>query len=138
MVRVLQGLVSVAGRIALSAIFLMSTLGYKIPNFNSAAQLMASKGIPAPRLMLVGAIVFLIVGSLSVIAGYKTRFGAALILVFLVLASYYFQFLDALRSQGPAGADDPFHEEPVYDGGYALHHCQRSGGVQPRFQARRT
>ena len=90
MVRVLQGLVSVAGRIALSAIFLMSTLGYKIPNFHSAAQLMASKGIPAPRLMLVGAIVFLIVGSLSVIAGYKTRFGAALILVFLVLASYYF------------------------------------------------
>ena len=90
MVRVLQGLVSVAGRIALSAIFLMSTLGYKIPNFNSAAQLIASKGIPAPRLMLVGAIVFLIVGSLSVIAGYKTRFGAALILVFLVLASYYF------------------------------------------------
>ena len=90
MVRVLQGLVSVAGRIALSAIFLMSTLGYKIPNFNSAAQLMTSKGIPAPRLMLVGAIVFLIVGSLSVIAGYKTRFGAALILVFLVLASYYF------------------------------------------------
>ena len=90
MVRVLQGLVSVAGRIALAAIFLMSTLGYKIPNFNGAAQLMASKGIPAPRLMLVGAIVFLIVGSLSVIAGYKTRFGAALILVFLVLASYYF------------------------------------------------
>ena len=36
MVRVLQGLVSVTGRIALSAIFLMSTLGYKIPNFNSA------------------------------------------------------------------------------------------------------
>ena len=40
--------------------------------------------------MLVGAIVFLIVGSLSVIAGHKTQFGAALILVFLVLASYYF------------------------------------------------
>ena len=37
MVRVLQGLVSVAGRIALSAIFLISTLGYKIPNFNGAA-----------------------------------------------------------------------------------------------------
>ena len=33
---------------------------------------------------------FLIVGSSSVIAGYKTRFGATLILVFLVLASYYF------------------------------------------------
>ena len=68
----------------------MSTLGYKIPNFNGAAQLMASQGIPAPRLMLVGAIVFLIVGSLSLIVGYRARFGAVLILVFLVLASYYF------------------------------------------------
>jgi len=93
---VLQGLVSVAGRIALAAIFLMSTLGYKIPNFNGAAQLMASQGIPAPRLMLVGAIVFLIVGSLSLIVGYRARFGAVLILVFLVLASYYFHNFWAL------------------------------------------
>jgi len=96
LVRVLQGLVSVAGRIALAAIFLMSTLGYKIPNFNGAAQLMASQGIPAPRLMLVGAIVFLIVGSLSLIVGYRARFGAVLILVFLVLASYYFHNFWAL------------------------------------------
>ena len=96
LVRVLQGLVSVAGRIALAAIFLMSTLGYKIPNFNGAAQLMASQGIPAPRLMLVGAIVFLIVGSLSLIVGYRARFGAVLNLVFLVLASYYFHNFWAL------------------------------------------
>ena len=96
MVRVLQGLVSVAGRIALAAIFLMSTLGYMIPSFNGAAQLMASQGIPAPRLMLVGAIVFLIVGSLSLIVGYRARFGAALIFVFLVLASYYFHNFWAL------------------------------------------
>jgi putative oxidoreductase len=40
--------------------------------------------------MLAGAIVFLVVGSLSVIAGYKARIGAVLLLTFLVLASYYF------------------------------------------------
>lgn len=90
MVRFLQGIVSVLGRVALAAIFLMSTLGNKIPNFNSVAQYMASEGVPAPRVMLVGAIVFLIVGSLSIIVGYKARIGAALVLVFLVLATYYF------------------------------------------------
>jgi putative oxidoreductase len=40
--------------------------------------------------MLVGAIVFLIAGSLSVIVGYQARIGAGLLLVFLLLATYYF------------------------------------------------
>ena len=40
--------------------------------------------------MLVGAIVFLIAGSISVITGFKARIGAALLLVFLLLATYYF------------------------------------------------
>ena len=51
---------------------------------------MAFMGVPAPQFMLVGAIVFLIAGSLSVIAGYQARIGAVLLLTFLVLASYYF------------------------------------------------
>src|SRR5206468_5676292 len=45
---------------------------------------------PAPQFLLVGAIVFLIVGSVSVIVGYKARIGAALLLTFLVLSTYYF------------------------------------------------
>ena len=40
--------------------------------------------------MLVGAIVFLIAGSVSVILGYRARIGAALLLVFLVLATYFY------------------------------------------------
>jgi putative oxidoreductase len=40
--------------------------------------------------MLVGAIVFLIAGSLSVVLGFKARVGATLLLIFLVLATYYF------------------------------------------------
>jgi putative oxidoreductase len=90
MVPVLQGVLSVLGRVALSTIFLLSAVGNKIPNFDAMKGVMASKGMPAPGLMLVGAIVFLIAGSLSVIVGYKARIGAFLLLVFLVLASYYF------------------------------------------------
>jgi putative oxidoreductase len=51
---------------------------------------MSSEGVPAPQIMLVGAIVFLIVGSVSIILGYKARIGAGLLLVFLVLATYFF------------------------------------------------
>jgi putative oxidoreductase len=90
MPRTLQGVVAVLGRALLCTIFLLSAVGNKIPNFRAVAGAMAGEGVPAPQVMLVGAIVFLIAGSLSVILGYRARIGAALLLVFLVLVTYYF------------------------------------------------
>ena len=40
--------------------------------------------------MLAGAILLLVVGSLSVVVGYKARFGASVLLVFLALTTYCF------------------------------------------------
>ncbi len=74
----------------LCTIFLLAAVTNDIPNFGRTAGFMASEGVPAPRVMLAGAIVFLIAGSLSIILGYKARIGAALLLVFLVLATYFF------------------------------------------------
>ena len=90
MPRTVQGIVAVLGRILLCTIFLMSTVGNKIPNFQAVAGYMAREGVPAPQVLLAGAIVFLIAGSLSVILGYRARIGAGLLLVFLALATYYF------------------------------------------------
>ena len=90
MPRTLQGIVAVLGRVLLCTIFFMAAVGNKIPNFQAVAGYMAKEGVPAPQVMLAGAIVFLIAGSLSVILGYKARIGATLLLVFLVLATYYF------------------------------------------------
>src|ERR1700692_1588736 len=86
----LQGIVTVTARVLLSAIFLLAAVGNKIPNFSGTAQMMASAGVPAPELMLTGAIVFLVVGSLSVILVLQARIGAGLLGVFLILATYYF------------------------------------------------
>ncbi|MDG3006818.1 DoxX family protein [Paludisphaera mucosa] len=85
-----QGLVSVAGRVALSTIFLLSAVGNKIPNFNQVSDLLGSKGLPAPKFLLLGAIAFLVAGSLSVIAGWKTRLGALLLFLFLLPTTYLF------------------------------------------------
>src|SRR5581483_11540466 len=90
---------TVLGRVMLCAIFLMAALGNKIPHFHDVAAVMEKVGIPAPQLMLVGAIVFLIVGSLSVILGFKARFGATLLLIFLILATYYFHNFWALEGK---------------------------------------
>jgi putative oxidoreductase len=90
MLQALRGPVTVLGRLLLCTIFFMAAVGNKIPHFSQVAGYMEAAGVPAPQLMLVGSIVFLIAGSLSVIIGYKARIGAVLLLVFLALATYYF------------------------------------------------
>ena len=99
MFQTLQGPLTVLGRVLLSAIFLLAAVGNKIPHFSDVAKFMESAGVPAPQLLLVGAIAFLLIGSVSVILGYKARLGAALLLTFLVLASYYFHAFWKLEGQ---------------------------------------
>ena len=82
--------VSPIARLMIAIIFLMSAVGNKIPNFNSVVGYMTSEGVPFATPMLIGAIAFLIAGSLSIVVGYHTRIGAGLLLVFLVLATYFF------------------------------------------------
>src|SRR5260370_3201540 len=99
MFEALRGPLTVVGRLLLCTIFLMAAVVNKIAHFSEVAKVMESVGVPAPQLLLVGAIVFLLVGSLSVIVGYKARVGAALLLTFLVLASYYFHPFWKLEGQ---------------------------------------
>lgn len=86
----LIGLTTLTSRIMLALIFLMSALGNKIPKFNDVAGYMAAEGVPMPQFMLAGAIVFLVAGSVSLVLGFRARWGATLLLIFLVLATYYF------------------------------------------------
>src|ERR1700681_702238 len=99
MSQALRGPLTVVGRLLLCTIFFMAAVGNKVPHFSDVARIMESVGVPAPSFLLAGAIVFLVVGSLSVIVGYKARLGAALLLTFLVLASYYFHPFWKLEGQ---------------------------------------
>jgi len=87
---VFQQVLNVVGRIFLVGIFLSSAVMNKIPNFESVSGYMSSAGVPLPKVMLAGAITFLLAGSLSILIGYKARVGALLLFVFLALASYFF------------------------------------------------
>ena len=114
-----RGFVSLLGRLMLCAIFVMSAVGNKIPKFAETVAIMENEGVPQAKIMLVGAIAFLILGSLLVILGYKARFGALLLLIFLALATYYFhdfwnikdapdaqtlQMIEFMKNLGLAGA----------------------------------
>ena len=108
---IIQGILACIARLMIAVIFLLSALGNKIWNFNSVAELMASKGmpqniilgIPAHKYLLCGAIVFLITGGLSVAIGFKARLGAFMLLLFLLAATYYFHdFWNAESDKQPA------------------------------------
>ncbi|RMF14513.1 MAG: DoxX family protein [Candidatus Dadabacteria bacterium] len=78
-----------AGRILLALIFVMSGLS-KIPGWDQTAAYMASEGMPMVPLFLAGAIVFEVLGGLSVMAGFYARVGAAALIIFLIPATLIF------------------------------------------------
>lgn len=76
-------------RICLSAIFLGAGVN-KILDIESTVLAMQNAGIPYPNMLVWGAIVFLILGGLSVAAGCFTRLGTLMLMIFLGMATYYF------------------------------------------------
>ena len=85
----LKSLGSLIGRILLVLIFLHSGIG-KIENFDGVAQYMAKYGMPYTSFFLFGAAVFELAGSVLVILGYYARFGALLLLLFLIPTTIIF------------------------------------------------
>ena len=77
------------GRVLLSLIFLASGLG-KIAAWDATAGYMASEGMTLVPLFLVAAILFEVLGGLSVLLGMKARVGAAALIVFLIPATLIF------------------------------------------------
>ena len=80
---------SLIARICLAGIFLGSAVN-KMLNTPETVAMMAKQGVPAPNLMILGAIAFLLVGGISVVLGLFTRIGTLLLMIFLVLATYFF------------------------------------------------
>lgn len=93
-----KSLASLIGRILLVLIFLNSGIG-KIGKFDMTAQYMARFGITYANLFLLGAIVFELLGSFTVILGYYTRLGTLLLILFLIPTTIIFHtnFADPLQ-----------------------------------------
>ncbi|TVR45075.1 MAG: DoxX family protein [Planctomycetota bacterium] len=120
------------GRIALAAIFLASGFG-KIANFSGTAAFMASKGIPITSFLLIGAITFLLIGALSLILGLRARFGALLLIVFLVPTTLIFhppwdssEQIQFLKNIGLIGG--LLMVMAHGSGAFSLERCIRGGG----------
>ncbi len=94
----MKNLIPLMARILLAAIFLMSGLG-KIMEPTGTLQYMAAYGMPLTGLFLVGAIGLQVVGGISLLLGYKARWGSILLVVFLLPATLIFhtKFSDQIQ-----------------------------------------
>lgn len=77
------------GRICLSILFIHAGIG-KFLNYDSTAQFMASKGFTFVPFFLISAALVEIIGGLSVLLGLKTRWGATLLILFLIPTTVIF------------------------------------------------
>lgn len=77
------------GRILIAGIFLQS--GYdKLTNFDRTVKLMMSKDMPVPEILLVPAIVILLGGGVLLLVGWKARWAALALILFMIPATLYF------------------------------------------------
>lgn len=84
---VLQSWVPLVARVFLSAVFIRAGIT-KILNPEGTQAYMAKFGVPG--WLLIPTIIVLLVGGLSVLLGYKARWGAALLIGFLIPATLIF------------------------------------------------
>jgi putative oxidoreductase len=82
-----QKWIQLIGRLALGAIFLSSVVG-KLTNWSGTVAQAATKGVP--EVLLAGATALELVGVVLLLAGFKTRWGAAALVVFLVPVTLVF------------------------------------------------
>ena len=77
------------GRAFLAAIFLKAAVANTL-GFQGIVEMMTSRGLPVPQLLLIGNIFCTLVGGLSILFGFKARIGAILLIIFLVPTTFVF------------------------------------------------
>ncbi len=85
----IQDIIALLGRALLSAIFIISGWG-KVTGFAGTAGYIASKGMPLPELMAAGAIAVELIGGIALLVGFKPRWAAAAIFLFLIPTTFIF------------------------------------------------
>jgi putative oxidoreductase len=84
-----QDIVVLIGRILLALIFVLSGFG-KLTGFAGTVAYIASKGLPLPELMAAGAIAVELLGGLALAAGFKARWAAGVLFLFVIPTTLLF------------------------------------------------
>jgi len=77
------------GRVLLVLIFIIAGVG-KITGFDGTVGYMQAYNMPAPQILAVLAIIIEVGGGIMVAVGWKARWGAAALFIFVLVASFVF------------------------------------------------
>ncbi len=91
-------LFALTGRVFIATVFLASAFG-KITNFQTTTEYMSAHGMPMVVLLCLGAIAIEVLGGLSLVLGYNTRWGAVMLLLFMVPTTLVFHAAPEQRIQ---------------------------------------
>ena len=101
-----NNVVSLVGRILLSAIFVFAGIG-KISAFSGTVGYAASAHLPMPSVAIAVAIVVELLGGLAILAGFQTRIAAWIVFLYLIPASFFFHNFWAM--EGMARMNNQIH-----------------------------
>ncbi len=95
-----MGILVLLGRILFSAIFIMASFGHFTKGTIAYA---AAQGVPYASLLVPLSGLMSLLGGLSILLGFKAKWGAWLIIVFLVPVTFSLHRFWGLSDQGAAG-----------------------------------
>lgn len=84
-----NNVVSLAGRILLSSIFVFAGIG-KISAFSGTVGYAASVHLPIPSVAIAVALVIELLGGLAILVGFQTRIAAWIVFLYLIPTSFFF------------------------------------------------
>jgi putative oxidoreductase len=81
--------IALAARICLCLIFFKAGISH-ITGFSGLVETLRSQGLPLASVLAAGTVFFQLLGSVSLLLGYKTNIGAILLIIFLIPATLLF------------------------------------------------
>lgn len=112
----LRSFIMFLARLCIAATFILAGIS-KFINFDATMAYMTSKGMTLVPLFLFGAAFVEILGGLSLVFGYKTRLGAAILLLFLIPTTYIFHDFWNLNGADRAAQQIEFFKNLAIFGG---------------------
>ena len=112
----LQDPLALAGRLLMAVLFLPAGIG-KLTGFAGTVGYISSVGLPMPQLAAVVALLVEIVGGAALVVGFGTRFAAAVLAVFTLVASVFFHAFWAVPADQQMIAQLLFYKNVAVIGG---------------------
>ena len=123
-----NNVVSLAGRILMSAIFIFAGIG-KISAYAGTVGYAAAAHVPMPQVAIAVAIAVELLGGLAILAGFQTRIAAWIVFLYVIVISGFFHNFWALEGAARANNQIHFMKNVAIMGGLLILAANGPGGA---------